>query len=267
MATKTKQKIEIKEIDKQTCVELLQKYHYHPIMPKITKHYLGGYINNNLIGCLTLGWGTQPKGTIKKLFTELDTKDYYEIGKMALLDEMPRNTETQFLSAIVKWIKKNLPELKYLYTLADGIQGKCGYVYQAANFYYGGSYKTITYRSHTGEKIHKRTTQGALCKENAEFLGVERITTLTQDFLDYKQIELIQGLMFRYILPLNKKHKKNLKNSNIDWNKDYPKDKDLLFRKRIKVGKYITIQEPYFKKTNFEYNYQKIRNDKQLKLL
>jgi len=94
----------VKEIDKDTCIELLQTYHYSAVMPKLTKHYLGVYIDEKLIGCLTLGWGTQPKGTIKKLFPELDTKDYYEIGKMALLDEMPRNTETQFLSAIIKWI-------------------------------------------------------------------------------------------------------------------------------------------------------------------
>lgn len=251
----------IKEINKDECIELLQKYHYWPIMPKITKHYLGAYVDNKLIGCLTLGWGTQPKGTIKKLFPNLDTKDYYEIGKMALLDEMPKNTETQFLSAIIKWIKINLPELKYLYTLADGIQGKAGYVYQAANFYYGGSYKTIIYKTKDGEKIHKRTTQGALCIENAEYLGVERITTLTQDFMNYKGIEQIQGLMFRYIYPLNKKYKKYLKYSTVEWNRDYPKDKDLIFKKRIEKGKYIEIDKPYYKKTNFKFNYQKIKSD------
>lgn len=37
--------------------------------------------------------------------------------------------------------------------------GKCGYVYQAANFYYGGEYWTDSYMSDKGEKVHPRTTR------------------------------------------------------------------------------------------------------------
>lgn len=256
----------IKEIDKESCIELLQTYHYSAIMPRLTKYYLGAYIDGKLIGCLTLGWGTQPKGTIKKLFPELDTKDYFEIGKMALLDEMPRNTETQFLSAIIKWIKHNIPELKYLYTLADGIQGKCGYVYQAANFYYGGSYTTLVYRSKDGEKIHPRTAS-ELCKENAKMLGKDKVFWLTADFLKLKEIDKIQGLMFRYIYPLNRKAKKYLKQSSVNWNREYPKDKDLKFKKLVDKGKYIEIDAPTFNKDNYFYNTQKInKRERQLEL-
>ena len=31
--------------------------------------------------------------------------DYYEIGKMCMLDEMPKNSESQMLSKVVKWMK------------------------------------------------------------------------------------------------------------------------------------------------------------------
>ena len=37
------------------------------------------------------------------------------------------------LSALIKWVRQETDCL-FLYTLADGIMGKCGYVYQAANF-------------------------------------------------------------------------------------------------------------------------------------
>ena len=47
----------------------------------MTKHFLGCYVDENLVGVLTLGWGTQPKATINKLFDGLGTEDYYEIGK------------------------------------------------------------------------------------------------------------------------------------------------------------------------------------------
>ena len=256
----------IKEISRAHATDFVQSLHYSKVMPKLTKHFLGCYLENELVGVLTLGWGTQPKATIAKLFNGLESKDYYEIGKMALLDEMPRNTETQFLSAIIKWIKQNIPELKYLYTLADGIQGKCGYVYQAANFYYGGSYTTMVYRSKQGEKIHPRTAS-ELCKENAKMLGKDKVFWLTADFLKFKEIDKIQGLMFRYIYPLNKKAKKYLKESTVDWNKNYPKEKDLIYKKLIEKGKYVEIEQPTFNKDNYHYNTQKIlKKERQLEL-
>jgi hypothetical protein len=246
----------IQEIDKQECIDFVHKNHYSKVMPRLTKHYLGSYINNKLVAVMTLGWGTQPKGTINKLFNGLDSSSYYEIGKMCLLDELPRNTETQFIAEVIKWIKINLPEKLFLYTLADGIMGKAGYVYQAANFLYGGNFKTLVYRTKYGEKVHPRTASD-LCKENAEFLGKEKVFWLTPEFLEYKELEKIQGLMFRYIYPLNKKAKKLLKSSSVEWTLEHPKDKDLIFKKQIARGKYIEVPQPEFNKFNYQYNKQK----------
>ena len=129
-----KYEFQIKEISKPVAAELIQSLHYSKIMPRLTKHFLGCYLENELVGVLTLGWGTQPKATIAKLFDGFDTKDYYEIGKMCMKEEMPRNSESQTISSVVKWMKEKCPEKQFLYTWADGIMGKPGYVYQAANF-------------------------------------------------------------------------------------------------------------------------------------
>ena len=125
-------------INKNQSFQIIQKFHYSNVLPRITKYYFGLYENDILVGTITLGWGVRPKHTIKKLFPLLDSKDYLEIGKMCLDDNMPKNSETQFLSLIVSWLKNNLPELIYLFTWADGIMGKAGYVYQAFNMKYGG---------------------------------------------------------------------------------------------------------------------------------
>lgn len=249
-------KFVIEKIDKQECITFVHKHHYSKVMPRLTKHYLGSYIGNELVAIMTLGWGTQPLGTINKLFKGYKTTDYFEIGKLCLLDELPKNSESQFISAVIKWIKVNLPDLLFLYTLADGIMGKAGYVYQASNFFYGGSFKTIVYRSKQGEKIHPRTASD-LCKENAEFSGKEKIFWLTSDFLEHKEIEKIQGLMFRYIYPLNKEANKLLKTSSVNWTLYHPKDEDLIFKKLVSKGKYIVIEQPEFNKLNYKYNKQK----------
>lgn len=255
----------IKNIDKEIAVDFVQKYHYSQIMPRLTKYYLGFYENNLLCGVVTLGWGTQPLQTIKKLFYkhDLKTEDYLEIGKMCFL---PEKNNTQNFGSIVcsmltKWMKQNTNCL-FLYTLADGIMGKCGYVYQASNFQYIGKFKTSVYMDiKTGEKIHPRSAK-QLCIENAIYENKKKVFWLTDAFCKYKGIDKINGLMFRYIISLNKNAKKILKEYPEYKNLSYPKDKDLVFERRVSNGKFEQIDKPNFNMNIFNHNYQKGRNNK-----
>lgn len=241
-------------IKKQPAETFIKRYHYSQILPRLTKYYLGLYEDEKLVGVVTLGWGTQPKQTIKKLFPDYDTEDYLEIGKMCFLPEKNgnKNFGSQAMAAIIKWMKQNL-EVSFLYTLADGIMGKCGYVYQASNFQYIGSFKTPVYMDrNTKEKIHPRSAR-KLCEENARFSGREKIFWLTRDFCEYKGIDKIEGLMFRYIYPLNKKARKAMKVYPALAN---PKEEDLLFWRRTETGKEL-IEKPDFNMKVFQHNFQK----------
>ena len=227
----------IRELDKLTAITFIQERHYSKVMPRLTKHFLGVYNGSELAGVVTLGWGTQPLQTIRKLFPPLVSQDYYEIGKMCMDDAYPTNSETQMLSVMVKWMKDNCPEKKLLYTWADGIVGKAGYVYQAFNFWYGGFIWTDIYIGADGEKIHPRTSK-ALCKENARMLGKDMVFWLTPAFLQMKGIQRIRGKQFRYVLPLAKSYRKLLKESTVEWTKNYPKDIDLQWKERTAEGKW-----------------------------
>jgi hypothetical protein len=78
-----------------------------------------------------------------------------------------------------------------------------------------------------GEKIHPRTTKW-LCKENYRWLGDHELPTtdtqnkrgqvfwLTHDFMESKGIRRINGKMFRYIYPLNKKARKIVERIKIE---------------------------------------------------
>jgi hypothetical protein len=251
--------LHIKEIDKDLAVDFVREYHYSKIMPRLTKYYLGFYEQERLCGVVTLGWGTQPLQTIKKLFYKHDvkTQDYLEIGKMCFLP-IHNNTKSfgsQVCALLVTWLKENTDCL-FLYTLADGIMGKCGYVYQASNFKYIGKFKTSVYMDiQTGEKIHPRSAK-QLCVENAKFKGVNKVYWLTDDFCKYKGIDKINGLMFRYIYPLNKTAKRMLKEYNEYQNLSNPKDEQLLFERRVANGKFEKIQQPNFNMNVFKHNYQ-----------
>ena len=148
-------RFDIREISKEDTLKMIQKYHYSNTLTKINKYFLGFFLEEELVGVVTLGWGTRPRHTIQRIFPSLHTKDYLEIGRMCMTEEMPRNSESQMLSQLVKWIRMNIPELKVLFTWADGMLGKVGYVYQASNFIYAGYSDGEMYMK-DGVKIHVR---------------------------------------------------------------------------------------------------------------
>jgi len=194
-------------IDQVNALDIVFNNHYSKIMPRLTKHFLGSFINKKLVGVITLGWGVQPLNTIKKLFPSLQSKDYLEIGKMCMLDELPRNSESIILSKMFRWVKENRPDIKLIYTWADGILGKPGYVYQAANFLYGGFITTDLYLSETGERVHPRTAQAYLKDKKGVNIGRRP----NKEFLINNKWSHYRGRQFRYVYFLcNKREKKKI---------------------------------------------------------
>jgi hypothetical protein len=260
-----KTKFQIKEIDKDSAIEFVVKYHYSPKFPRITKHYLGFFEEgeSELIGVVTLGWGTQPKHTINKILPKKEggytTTDYYEIGKMCMHPSLLKNSESQMMRDLIVWLKelnktRDTP-LSYLYTMADGIVGKAGYVYQASNFYYSESFWTSVYKDEDGNRFHRRSIRELCeennnwCKDNYSYWNKDKLHDLTLDFMDLVGMEKIYGLMFRYIYPLSKKAKKVLEESGM-WRKgDYPKDYDLRWKKKTIDG-LVEIPQPFFHLNN-----------------
>lgn len=251
--------INVQNIPKNVAVDFIHKYHYSKILPRLTKFYLGYYENEILVGVVTLGWGTQPLQTIKKILYNHDvvTAEYYEIGKMCFLPEKNGNNfGSTAMKLLIDWAKKNT-SAKFIYTMADGIMGKCGFVYQASNFKYLGSFKTDVYMDKkTGEKMHPRSIK-KLHIENAELIGKDKVFWLTPDFCEMKGIDRIRGLMFRYMYPLNKTARKMLESYEEYQNVKNPKETDLIFERRLAVGGYERIPQPKFNMNIFTHNYQK----------
>ena len=234
----------VKPTEEILALELIFKNHYSKIMPRLTKHYLGCFQDDKLVGVLTCGWGTRPVHTIKKLFPSLDTKDYFEIGKMCMLPEMPRNSESQLLSLVIHWLKENQPQIKILFTWADGILGKPGYVYQAANFLYGGSIWTDLYITKDGEKIHPRTSQG-LTDKGDKICGHRP----TKQYMIDNGWSHYKGKQFKYLYFLcNKKDKKKLlTESTVEWTIDYPKKDSLEWQKQdLVTGEWKKVPEMFY---------------------
>lgn len=231
----------VKEVDKKTALDMIQKYHYSDRLPKINKHFLGFYLGEELVGVLTLGWGTRPLHTIKRIFPSLTTENYFEIGRMCMTNDMPRNSESQMISACCKWIKANHPEVKILFTWADGMLGKPGYVYQASGFIYAGYSGGEMYMK-DGVKIHVRSMKPILSPND------KRITVRpTLEQMREYNIQHYRGKQYRYFKflcgRLEKKHL--LKECLLDLTEPHPKIEDLTWTMRdINSGKWVECDNP-----------------------
>lgn len=157
----------LEEISLECAAEFVLHHHYSKVMPKQTKLVLGLHKGKEgpLVGVITFGWGVRPQDTIRRLFPSLKAKDYLEIGKMCVHDSEPKNTESRLLALSMKWVKKNRPEIKLIFTWADALWGKPGYVYQAANFYYGGFIWTDVYMDKENRRFHPRQLPAKLRAE------------------------------------------------------------------------------------------------------
>jgi len=246
--------IDVHPISKTTAVNFVSLHHYSSVMPRINKLFIGGFVNNKLVAVMVLGYGTRPLHTIKIMFPTLGVGDYLELGKLCVLDEMPKNTESMFISKCIKYLKHHHPERKVLFSWADGIVGKPGYVYQCSNFYYSGFILTEMYIDAAGNRMHPRSFQGISPGKTTRFGSRSYEVTTKAGYTKYF------GYQFRYIYPLcDKKEWKNLlSTSPFNWQRgNYPKDKDCKWFKQVSKGKREECDMPKFVTTK----YKKITKD------
>jgi len=205
-------------IGKNEAKRLCLRWHYSTIFPPHCMVSLGFYDAAGLAGAAIWGWGTRPKHTIRKLFPSLDTEDYWELCRLCCRDDLPRNTESEFLAGCVRWFKRNQPERALLFTWADGIRGKPGYVYQASNWLYGGYITTEIYLTPDGEPVHPR-------------LMITRFGTRRKSVWTALGLRKVWGRQFRYVKFLcgHAMRKRLLRESSVEWTRMYPKHEDLVW--------------------------------------
>lgn len=235
----------VQPIDVQTMTEFVRRYHYSARMPRITKACYGGFRDDKLEAAVSFGWGTRPADTPRVMFPSTGVNDYLEIGKMCMSpEEGKRKTLSSFLSHAITNVRHQF-SLKYIFTWADGIWGKVGYIYQAASFLYGGFIWTDLYQI-GGEAVHPRQLGGIL-RENG--ISCDTITprpTFAQlCALGWKHF---RGKQFRYVRLLGTvdERERLLAESPFDWSTKYPKEDALAWQEHVTKGKWAACAQPKF---------------------
>lgn len=235
---------DVRDVSREESLAMIRAYHYSDTLPKINRHFLGFFLDGEMVGTMTLGLGTRPRHTIQCLFPSLGTDDYYEIGRMCMTDDMPRNSESQMIASAVKWIRANEPSVKVLFTWADGIMGKPGYVYQASSFLYAGSIESEIYLR-DGVKLHVRGMKSLLVDDPKSDPRITVRPTLEQ--MRELGIEHYKGMQYRYVrFTCGKREKRRLmQECKVVLGGGYPKTSDLRWRRKNTVtGKWEPCPQP-----------------------
>ncbi len=206
-------------IPRQVMAEFVAAHHYAVRVPPHCLLSLGCFKGDELVGVASWGYGVRPRHTIQRLFPSLGTANYYELNRLCMLDSEPRNGESRFLRLCREYIVEHEPERIVLFTWADGMRGKPGYVYQADNWLYGGFIRTEFYVTPEDRIVHPRQLITRFGRRDRAFtrrLGLRRV----------------RGRQFRYVRFLcgHGLRKRLLRESPIRWARRYPKAADCAVR-------------------------------------
>lgn len=121
----------VRPIEHSEAVSLVVAHHYMHRKPPIS--FAFGLVGDcgNLKGCITLGTPASRHMLISACKTA--PQDVIELNRLWCHDDMPRNTESWFISRALA----QLPA-KIVLSYADTSVGHFGHIYRAANFYYAG---------------------------------------------------------------------------------------------------------------------------------
>lgn len=108
----------------------------HPLVD----YCFGAYYGDALMGVCMFGHvGGNPKvACVLKGYD--DPLQYRELSRLVFYDDVPKNSESKFVSWCIRWLKSNT-NLLALISFADPVHGHRGTIYQASNWIYTGLQK------------------------------------------------------------------------------------------------------------------------------
>jgi hypothetical protein len=167
------QTLKVTPIPLITAKKLIVDKHYLHSLPGGTKLCFGTFLNNRLLGALTLGVGPANSHCLVDGAT---ADDCLTLTRLWLSDELPANGESRVIGIVLRSLRKHT-HLKFLLSYSDPAQGHLGTIYQATGWLYTGlSIVMPLYDLGDGVARHCRTVAqvfGSHSKEHFIQNGIE----------------------------------------------------------------------------------------------
>jgi hypothetical protein len=219
--------------NKKECYSFVENNHYTKSYGAGSKYCFSLIYNNEIVG---VGLWRTPNGRLTfKLFPNLsNNKRILDLTRLVLKENMPKNSESYFLSRMIKYIKINDMDIDYLITYADYNQGHCGIIYKASNwipFGVGGDSRKSYHIKDNGKL--ELTSSRWLCKYDKDKIKIIKIKPKFRYFYPLRiKRKKIVGLMDinKYIL----EHKK--------LEEEYLNCNDFIYKEIVGQDKYVCLK-------------------------
>lgn len=140
---------QLKEVSK-----FIKKNHYSHTYPGGVDYSFKAVSNNEIVGACIFGYMAGNPNAIH--YNGYNPKDFRELMRLVLLDQVGKNAESKFISWCLRYLKKNT-NIKCIISFADPKFGHTGIVYRASNWQYLGKQKPDRPRMIIdGKEIHPR---------------------------------------------------------------------------------------------------------------
>ena len=132
----------------------IERWHYSgSINGCISDYCFALYDGFEMIGAMF--YGRMAMANQWKRFADKPT-DVIELRRLVCTDEAPKNTESYFIGATLRWLKKHT-DIKLVVSYADAQHGHKGTVYKASNFKLEGFRKGARVIVFNGKHYHDKT--------------------------------------------------------------------------------------------------------------
>ena len=159
--------VKVTEFNVNLCVRdeivaFIEKWHYSKDINGIISDYCFKLSNKNeMIGAAI--FGKMAMANQWKRFSQNES-DVIELRRLCCIDKTPKNTESFFIGAMLRWLKKHTP-LKVVVSYADKEYGHQGIIYKASNFQCLGSRSGADVILFDGKSYHDKAIR---TKHNGE---------------------------------------------------------------------------------------------------
>ena len=126
----------VRPISKATAAWCYRQWHYLKDTGFLHQYSFGAYYDGVIWGAITFHPPSAPE-TVMGLFNSTSQSSIYEIGRLAMDDRCPRNSESRFIAVAMRLLRKAVP-VKAIITYADSAVGHTGTIYRASGFTYLG---------------------------------------------------------------------------------------------------------------------------------
>lgn len=199
----------VRKIDTKVGKEFVKTHHYSHGIHNGPMTY-GLFDGVNLIGVCAFA-NPCSEAVCASVFGVDDKRSVTELHRLVVIDDTPKNTESWFISRVLKQLKVDKPQYNAVLSFADSTQNHRGVIYQATNaFFCGTSGKATFYIDETGRLRHPRQNGKNISREDAKQFG-------------WKPVKREGKYRYLYLLPNDKRHKKELLNKLKLQILNYPK--------------------------------------------